>query len=52
MHGYDVFEDPLEVRKRIGYLPGAPLYGEMNVWEYLAFVAEMRGLDASVLQSG
>jgi ABC-2 type transport system ATP-binding protein len=51
VHGYDVFEDPLEVRKRIGYLPQrAPLYGEMNVWEYLAFVAEMRGLDASVFK--
>jgi ABC-2 type transport system ATP-binding protein len=46
VHGYDVFDDPLEVRRRIGYLPQrAPLYGEMNVWEYLSFVADMRGLD-------
>src|SRR5262245_55646908 len=46
VHGHDVFDEPLEVRKRIGYLPQrAPLYGEMNVWEYLNFVADMRGLD-------
>ena len=31
VHGFDVFDDPLEVRRRIGYLPQrAPLYGEMN----------------------
>ena len=46
VHGHDVFENPLEVRRKIGYLPQrAPLYGEMNVWEYLSFVADMRGLD-------
>lgn len=46
VHGYDVFDDPLEVRRKIGYLPQrAPLYGDMNVWEYLSFVADMRGLD-------
>src|SRR5215470_17980462 len=44
--GNDVFDDPLAVRRSIGYLPQrAPLYGEMSVWEYLGFVAEMRGLD-------
>ncbi len=43
--GYDVFEESLEVRKRIGYLPeSAPLYHEMNVVEYLKFVADLRGL--------
>ncbi|AUX21766.1 MFS transporter [Sorangium cellulosum] len=46
VHGYDVFDDPLDVRRKLGYLPQrAPLYGEMNVWEYLSFVADMRGLD-------
>src|SRR5439155_1339753 len=46
VHGFDCFDDPLEVRRRIGYLPQrAPLYGEMNVWEYLSFVSDMRGLD-------
>ncbi len=51
VHGYDVFDDPLEVRKRIGYLPQrAPLYQDMSVWEYLRFVADMRGLDESTFK--
>jgi ABC-2 type transport system ATP-binding protein len=46
VHGYDVFENPLEVRKAVGYLPQrAPLYSDMNVWEYLKFTAEVRGMD-------
>lgn len=41
--GYDVITQPLEVRKRIGYLPESiPLYNEMRVDEYLRFVAEAR----------
>ena len=32
VHGYDVFDEPLDVRRKLGYLPQrAPLYGEMNV---------------------
>jgi len=51
VHGHDVFEDPLEVRRNIGYLPQrAPLYGEMSVWEYLTFVADMRGIDQSTFK--
>jgi ABC-2 type transport system ATP-binding protein len=51
VHGFDVFDDPLEVRRRVGYLPQrAPLYGEMNVWEYLSFVADMRGLERSTFK--
>lgn len=51
VHGFDVFDDPLEVRKRIGYLPQrAPLYQDMSVWEYLQFVADMRGLDQSTFK--
>ncbi len=51
VHGYDVFDDPLEVRRRVGYLPQrAPLYGEMSVWEYLHFVADMRGLEPSTFK--
>ena len=51
VHGFDVFDDPLEVRRRIGYLPQrAPLYGDMNVWEYLRFVADMRGLEPSTFK--
>jgi ABC-type transport system involved in cytochrome c biogenesis ATPase subunit len=48
VNGHDVFERPLEVRRAIGYLPQrAPLYTDMNVWEYLKFAAEIRGLDES-----
>jgi ABC-2 type transport system ATP-binding protein len=43
--GYDVFEDSMEVRKRIGYLPEVPpLYPDMAVGDYLAFVARIKGV--------
>ncbi|MFO0617387.1 MAG: ATP-binding cassette domain-containing protein [Polyangiaceae bacterium] len=46
IRGIDVFDDPLEVRRCLGYLPQrAPLYGEMRAIDYLKFVAEMRGID-------
>ncbi len=46
--GYDVFEDPFEVKKRIGYLPETPpLYGDMIVSDYLDFVARLKGVDNS-----
>ncbi|RYE81150.1 MAG: ATP-binding cassette domain-containing protein [Myxococcales bacterium] len=52
VHGHDVFDDPLEVRRRIGYLPQrAPIYPDMTVWEYLEFVAKMRGLDHGTFRS-
>ena len=48
IHGFDVFEQPLQVREKLGYLPQrAPLYPEMTVWSYLEFCASMRGLDKS-----
>ncbi|MBN2054158.1 ATP-binding cassette domain-containing protein [bacterium] len=41
--GFDVFDDAIEVRKRIGYLPeSVPLYRGMTVDEYLSFVAEAK----------
>jgi ABC-2 type transport system ATP-binding protein len=41
--GIQVDEDPVEVKKRIGYLPeNVPLYGDLTVDEYLAFIAEAR----------
>ncbi|MBN1208118.1 MAG: ABC transporter ATP-binding protein [Myxococcaceae bacterium] len=52
--GFDVFEQPLEVKRRIGYLPETPpLYLEMTVRGYLKFVASLkrlpgRGLKAEV----
>lgn len=44
--GFDVIEEPLEVKKRIGYLPEQPpLYSDMTVNEYLNFVAELKNVD-------
>jgi ABC-2 type transport system ATP-binding protein len=43
--GYDVVEEPLEAKRRTGYLPEAPpVYPDMTVVEYLAFVARIKGL--------
>jgi ABC-2 type transport system ATP-binding protein len=43
--GFDVFEQPMEVKKRIGYLPETPpLYTDMTVRAYLKFVAEIKGI--------
>ena len=37
--GIDISENPIEAKKRIGYLPELPpLYQDMTVWEYLSFV--------------
>jgi ABC-2 type transport system ATP-binding protein len=44
--GYDVFQDSLEARRRIGYLPETvPLYREMTVHDYLDFCAAIRGVN-------
>ncbi len=46
--GYDVLEQPLEVKRHIGYLPESPpLYPEMEVDEYLAFAGRIKGVPAS-----
>lgn len=43
--GFDVADQPLEVRRRIGYLPeNPPLYPEMTVKGYLKFVAKLKGV--------
>lgn len=43
--GYDVHEQSMEVRKRIGYLPeNPPLYQDMRVQDYLEFVAKIKGV--------
>ena len=43
--GFDVFDQPLEAKKRTGYLPETPpLYPEMTVREYLMFVARIKGV--------
>ena len=42
--GFDVGEKPVEVQKRLGYLPeGAPAYGDMTPASFLDFVAQVRG---------
>lgn len=46
--GFDVFENPLEVKRRIGFLPETPpVYPELLVSEYLSFVAELRGIPSA-----
>ncbi len=43
--GYDIFDNPLEVKKRIGYLPELPpLYRDMRVRTYLEFIAKIKGV--------
>src|SRR4029077_518815 len=48
--GFDVFEQPMEVKKRIGYLPETPpVYPEMEVDEYVTFVGKLKGVPKSDL---
>jgi len=49
--GFDVLEESLEVKKRIGYLPETPpLYPEMRTTEYLRFVGSLKGLSGDELR--
>jgi len=49
--GFDVLEKPMEVKKRIGYLPEMPpLYPEMRTAEYLTFVGKLKGLSGKELR--
>jgi ABC-2 type transport system ATP-binding protein len=49
--GFDVLEQPFEVKKRIGYLPETPpIYPEMDTAEYLKFVGKLKGLSGAELQ--
>src|SRR5579863_1350746 len=49
--GFDVLEQPLEVKKRIGYLPETPpIYPEMETGEYLRFVGKLKGLGGAELE--
>ena len=46
--GFDVFDNPQEVKRRVGYLPETPpLYLDLSVGDYLRFVAEIRGFSRS-----
>ena len=50
--GFDIVDQSMEVRKRIGYLPERnPLYGDMTVHGYLDFVAHVKGVKPSARRS-
>jgi ABC-2 type transport system ATP-binding protein len=50
--GFDVFEQPMEVKRRIGYLPETPpVYTDMTVRAYLRFVAEIKGVKRAQRES-
>ena len=50
--GFDCADQPLEVKRRIGYLPETPpLYQELTVTEYLTFVGRLRGMAGRTLTS-
>src|SRR3989344_2846508 len=50
--GFDVFENPIEVKKRIGYLPEIPpLYTDMLVEDYLKYVAELKLVPAAKISA-
>ena len=47
--GFDVFDQPLEAKRRTGYLPETPpLYPDMTVREYLRFVAKIKGVRGNI----
>ena len=51
--GFDVFDHPMEVKRRIGYLPEhLPIYPDLTVTEYLNFVGSIKGLYGTALKTG
>lgn len=51
--GFDCFEQPQEVKRRVGYLPETPpLYQELTVTEYLTFTGRLKGMTANDLRTG
>jgi ABC-2 type transport system ATP-binding protein len=51
--GFDCFGQPVEVKRRIGYLPETPpVYQELTVTEYLTFVGRVKGMGAAALRAG
>lgn len=50
--GYDILKDAKKAKSKIGYLPELPpLYQDMTVWEYLSFVADLKGVKKSEKQA-
>jgi len=53
VNGYDIYEDPVEAKACIGYLPELPpLYTDMTPEEYLYFVGKAKGLKGKALEDG
>ena len=51
--GFDCFDQPQEVKRRVGYLPETPpLYQELTVTEYLTFTGRLKGMSAKDLRNG
>ena len=50
--GFDVFEQPIDAKRRTGYLPETPpLYPDMGVAEYLTFVAKIKGVPSNEIRT-
>ncbi len=50
--GYDIAKDPLLTKEKIGYMPeNVPLYKELTVYSYLKFIAEIKGVPKSKIES-
>ncbi len=50
--GFDVFESPIEVKSRIGYLPETPpVYLDMRIMGFLRYVAQLKGLSGTELEA-
>ncbi|MFH0926452.1 MAG: ATP-binding cassette domain-containing protein [bacterium] len=50
--GFDVFEEPIEIKRRVGYLPeNPPLYTDMTVKSYLDFAASIKGVSKKTKKS-
>lgn len=52
VNGFDIFNNPIDVKRNIGYLPeNPPLYVEMSVRDYLNFAGNIRNVPAHLLKS-
>lgn len=50
--GYDVAEEPVEMKKRIGYLAEEPfLYEKLTGWEFLRFIGDLYGMERGAVQA-
>jgi len=51
--GFDLFENPMEIKRRLGYLPeNPPLYRDLTVSEYLKFAGKIKGISGDRLKAG